>query len=103
MSFAALPPNIRKALARRELQRRGSPTDAADKKFEGALHQLIGAYRALIPDMDERSELAGRISSGATTTADLAVLTALPADALAVLDMSPTKLITWLQSIEDRY
>lgn len=107
-SFATLPADARRALARRELQRRGLATDADGDRLDEALKNLNAALMALLPDMpncrhaDQRSALARRIIVGTTSTADLAVLTALPADALAVLGVTPAKYVTLVQSIDDR-
>jgi hypothetical protein len=100
---------VRRTLARRELNRRGVAADTSDDRLNEALVNLNAALIALLPDMpscrhaDQRSGLAQRITVGTTSTADLAVLTALPPDALAVLGMTPAKFVTSPQSIDDRF
>lgn len=123
--FAQLPADIRRALARRELAKRGLERPAAaDRRLVDALEALDGALEALLPNepvvyskitpycrevafpqpprhREKVAALAKRIASDTTTAADLAVLLALPADALATLEMSPAEFVTWIQSIDD--
>lgn len=104
MTFATLPTAIQRTLAKRELRRRGVAVDA--DRVGVALRDLCATLITLLPGdgskhADRRAALAARVADGTTTTDDLAVLLALPADALAVVGMSPNEFVAWLQSIDD--
>jgi hypothetical protein len=122
--FATLPGDVRRALARRELARRGAPAHPGGERTGEALDALRAALKALLPDeppvFAEETEhvrswaarqppghrekvdaLAARIEAGQTTTADVSVLAALPADALAVLGLSAAGYVTWLHRVID--
>lgn len=123
-TFATLPGNVRRALARRELARRGTPADTGGEREIAALGALHAALLALLPDeppvfaeetqhvrrwaaqqppghREKVEGLAARIEAGQTTMADVSVLAALPADALAVLGMSAAGCVTWLHGVID--
>lgn len=120
--FATLPSDVRRVLARRELARRGAPAHPGEERDGEALDALRAALKALLPDeppvfadetqfvrswaarqppghREKVDALATRIAAGETTTADVSVLAALPADALAVLGMSAAGYVTWLHGV----
>ncbi len=125
MKLSQMPDGVRQALARRELARRGATANAGQERIGEAVSDLYVALRELLPDepvvfaevaqfyarwahpqppghREKVEALAARINAGETTTADLSVLAALPADALAVLGMPAAGFVTMLQSVEDR-
>lgn len=126
--FATLPAEARRALARRELARRGiaSDVDRTNEREGEAITALMDALEALLPGepvvysevthaykrwafpqppghREKVEALARRIADRATTAADLAVLLALPADALATLGLSPEGFVTWWLWIDDQF
>ncbi len=114
-SFATLPADVRRAIARRELRRRGIDADQSLEQFGAAYGLLLAALRALLPDdppvfvegsrcllwpqpalgthTDKLDALAVRIEADALTTGDLAVLCSLPTNQLAIVGMSPTEFV----------
>lgn len=123
-TFSLLPGNVRRALARRELARRGAPAHPGEERAGEALDALRAALLALLPDeppvfaeetqfvrrwafpqppghREKAEALALRIDAGETTVADLSVLAALPADALAALGLSAAGYVTWLHGVTE--
>lgn len=102
-SFATLHGSVRRALAKRELRRRGAAPRADEERVDAAIRDLHAALAALLPSSpgveEQVAAMAVRVGNGTTTSADLAVLTSLPPDALGVLGVTPAGYITLLQDV----
>jgi hypothetical protein len=130
MSLQHLPPTARRALARRELARRGVPAVEAEgpsrEDLSSAIEALCSKLEELVPapdtvfDVDtpfyrrvatkqppdrtaQVKSLAARIKAQATTDADQVMLASLPVDALKVLDMTPAQFVTFWGGTDDKF
>ncbi len=122
-TFEMLPAEVRRAVAMRELRRRGLATTQRSQ-LERAVAELGDALRALLPDdtgrpvyvdgtrllavhqpqnhTDKRHALLGRVQARAATADDARVLGALPAPALAVMGLTAVEYLAMVCSIDDR-
>lgn len=97
--------SVRAALVHVVRRRAGTSAEAVAQGDAALLH-LTQALQAHLPDhptcprAQQLAALARRVTIGTTSTADLAILDALPADALATLGMKPGRFVVWLQNAQ---